>query len=76
MCDTQIVKGSEFLRKLKRLAHRQGLHLEYDPEICMGSHGRLRMGTSCTTLKDPKKELGKGLLRSMCHDLEIDPRDL
>lgn len=54
LCETQMVKGSEFLRKLR------GWRLESDSTI----------------LKDPKKELGAGLLRSKCRDLGIEPRDL
>jgi hypothetical protein len=34
------------------------------------------LDTASTTLKDPKKELGKGLLRAMCRDLKIETRDL
>ena len=41
-----------------------------------GSHGRLFVGHRFTTLKDLQKEIGKGLLRSMCADLGIDPREL
>ena len=41
-----------------------------------GSHGRVWLKTASTTLKDPKKELGTGLLRDMCRDLGIEPRDL
>ena len=76
MCYIQFVKGSEFLRKLQRLARRLGSRFEYDPGVGKGSHGLLFFGRFRTTLKDPKKDLGKGLLRAMCHDLEIDPRDL
>ena len=76
MCETQQVRGNEFLRKLQRLANRKGIHFEYDAALGKGSHGRVRFGELRTTLKDPKKELGKGLLRSMCNDLGIDPSDL
>lgn len=41
-----------------------------------GSHGRVYFGGGITTLKDPKKEIGKGLLRAMCSDLGIEPQDL
>jgi len=30
----------------------------------------------CTTLKDRRKEIGRGLLDAMLHDLDIDRRDL
>jgi len=70
------MKGSEFLRKLRRLAHSRGMRFEYEPAHGKGSHGRVWFGGAATTLKDPKKELGTGLLRQMCRDLKIDSRDL
>jgi mRNA interferase HicA len=42
----------------------------------VGSHGTVYVGEHMTVVKDLKKELGKGLFRSMCRDLEIDPREL
>ena len=76
LCDTGHVKGSEFLRKLQRLARRRRIRFQYDPGLGKGSHGRVWFEAASTTLKDPKKELGTGLLRAMCHDLGIEPRDL
>jgi mRNA interferase HicA len=76
LCDTGTVKGSEFLRKLRRLARRSGVRFQYEPSLGKGSHGRVWLETASTILKDPKKELGTGLLRDMCRDLRIDPRDL
>ena len=76
LCDTEAVKGSEFLRKLQRLARRRGVRFQYDPGLGKGSHGRVWLEASSTILKDPKKELGTGLLRDMCRDLGIGPRDL
>jgi len=76
LCDIANVKGREFLRKLGRLAHRRDLHYAYEPSEGKGSHGRIYLGGGITTLKDPKKEIGKGLLRAMCSDLGIEPQDL
>jgi mRNA interferase HicA len=76
LCDTGTLRGSEFLRKLQRLARRRGVRFQYDPGLGKGSHGRVWLETASTTLKDPKKELGTGLLRDMCRDLGIEPRDL
>jgi mRNA interferase HicA len=70
------MRGSGFLRKLQRLARRRGVRFQYDPSLGKGSHGRVWLETLSTTLKDPKKELGTGLLREMCRDLGIEPRDL
>ena len=76
LCDTGAVKGSEFLRKLHRLARRRGVRFQYEPGLGKGSHGRVWLESGSSTLKDPKKELGTGLLRDMCRDLGIEPRDL
>jgi hypothetical protein len=76
MCDTGFVKGSEFLRKLHRVARRRHTTLLYEPSLGKGSHGRVWLGSASTTLKDPKKEVGPGLLRAMCRDLGIEPSDL
>jgi len=61
---------------LQRLARRRGLGFQYNSSLGKGSRGRVWLETESTILKDPKKELGTGLLRSMCRDLKIEPRDL
>jgi mRNA interferase HicA len=48
----------------------------FNPRHGDGSHGRLYYGTAFTTLKDRKKELGKGPLRGTCSDLGIDPKEV
>jgi hypothetical protein len=52
------------------------LRFQYDSSLGKGSHGRVWLEADSTILKDPKKELGTGLLRAMCRDLKIEPRDL
>jgi hypothetical protein len=47
-----------------------------DTRAGRGSHRIVYFGTRRTTVKDLKKELGKGLFRRMCSDLGIDPTDL
>ena len=70
------MRGSEFLRKLKRLARARERRFQYEPGPGKGSHGRVWVDEMSTTVKDPKKELGRGLLQAMCRDLGIDPHDL
>ena len=62
------MKGSEFLRKVKRY--------RWVPSRGACSHGTVYVGERSAVVKDLKKELGPGLFRSMCGDLDIDPRDL
>jgi hypothetical protein len=68
--------GHEFLRKLNRLARERQVPFAYDPRHGKGSHGRVFYGSFSTTLKDPKKELGPGLIGKMRRDLEIKADDL
>ena len=50
--------------------------MEFLPDRGKGSHGRVYLGSARTAVKDLKKEIGPGLLRKMCRDLGIDPKDL
>ncbi len=76
MCETRFVRGSEFLRKLRVLARRNGVELRFEAARGKGSHGTVFFGAASTVLKDRRKELGIGLLRAMCNDLGIRPQDL
>ena len=53
-----------------------GVAVYYDAARGKGSHGTLYYGTRRTTLKDPRAELGRGLLRRMLADLGLVPSDL
>lgn len=71
-----VVNGSEFLRKLKKLARRRGLAVVLVPDKGNGSHGRVYFGDQFTTIKDLKKEIAPGLLGGMLHDLGIRKEEL
>lgn len=68
--------GDEFYRKVRKLGEQNGIPVSFVGRHGKGSHGRLYYGNAFTTLKDRRKELGPGLLRKMCRDLEIDPDTL
>lgn len=70
------MKGSEFLKKLKKLGKSKGIAVEFIAERGKGSHGTVYYGDRKTTLKDRKQEIGKGLFHKMCEQLEIDPNEL
>jgi mRNA interferase HicA len=74
--DNAGVKGSEFLRQVKRFAKRKKLAYRWVPERGSGSHGTLYVGDSFTVVKDLKKELGPGLLSDMYKQLGIRKEDL
>lgn len=70
------MKGSEFERRVRRLARSRQVSCQFVADKGKGSHGRLYLGDEFTTLKDRKKEIGRDLLAKMCADLKIDPREL
>jgi len=72
------MKGTEFLRKLRKLGKANGVPVSYanTRSTGRGSHGKVSYRPERTILKDPKKELGAGLLGKMCADLGIDKNDL
>jgi mRNA interferase HicA len=49
------VNGSEFLRKVKRIAQWRKLAYRWHPERGSGSHGTLYLGDKLTVVKDLKK---------------------
>ena len=69
------VNGKEFEKRVRWLARHKGLKIRFEPHG-KGSHCCLYYGERFTTLKDRKKEVGKGLYRAMCSQLGICPDDL
>ena len=70
------MKGSEFERRVQKLARIRKVTCAFVADRGKGSHGRLYFGNEFTTLKDWKKEIGHALLAKMCRDLKIDPHHL
>jgi mRNA interferase HicA len=68
--------GNEFLERLKRYADTRGLPLVLQESRGKGSHAKLQLGNRFTWIPDRRKEIGKGLLHSMCKDLGITTRDV
>jgi mRNA interferase HicA len=76
MYDLQPVNGAELVRKLKRLAKQRGVDFSYESRHGKGSHGQLLFGDGLATMKDPKKEIGPGLLHDMLKQLGLSKDDL
>ena len=72
----QPVRGAEFIRRVRKLGRRNDVPVAYDARRGAGSHGRVYYGTRFTIFIDPRHEIARGLLRKMCRDLGIDPRDI
>jgi hypothetical protein len=70
------MNGSEFERKVRRIARKRGVQVSFDSGHGKGSHGRLYYGSRFTTLKDRRKEIGPGLLKAMLDQLGLTRSDL
>jgi hypothetical protein len=71
------VSGNKLLRKLRRLADRQGAYFTFDPSGGKGGHGTIKFGERETTLRSSRqKEIPRGTLRKMLSQLGITPQDL
>lgn len=68
--------GAEFVRRVRKVGHRTGVQVRFDPRQGKGSHGRLYYGRRFTTVKDRAKEISPGLLHSMLRQLELSERDI
>ena len=66
----------KLLKKLRKVARQRGEHLEFIKKHGKGSHGTICLGERCTTMKDRKKEIGKGLLNAMLEQLGVDKDEL
>ncbi len=65
------MNGRQFVRHVRKWAKDNGLNVRFIASEGPGSHGTLYVGNRKTTVKDRKKEIGKGLLKKMLADLEI-----
>lgn len=70
------MKGSDLIRRLRKLAHRRGLLMELRAERGKGSHATLRLGDRLTIIRNPKDELKTGTLHAMLKQLGLTLRDL
>lgn len=70
------MKGSEFLRKVKKLCDERGWSYEWHEDLGKGSHGILRVNGKVTTVRYLKDELKEGTLHGMLRQLQIKKKDL
>ena len=61
--------------RVRKWARERDLEVRFVASEGSGSHGTLYAGDRRTTVKDRKKEIGKGLLNKMLADLGIDRDD-
>ncbi len=61
---------------MNRLGRARGVPVRFEARRGKGSHGRLHYGDRFTTVKNRKKEIGKGLLAAMLRQLGLAPDEL
>lgn len=66
------MNGREFIVRARRWARSRKLGVRFMASEGAGSHGTLYVGDRKTTVKDRRKEIGKGLLARMLADLGVD----
>ena len=70
------MNGRQFIARVRKWAKTRNLEVRFVASEGSGSHGTLYAGDRKTTVKDRRKEIGKGLLAKMLADLEIDKDEL
>jgi mRNA interferase HicA len=72
----ELLKGSEFVRRVQRVAKKKGIRAEYKAERGKGSHGTLYFGDKRTVVRNLKDELKTGTFHAMLKQLGIKDSDL
>ena len=66
------MNGRQFIARVRKWARSRNLEVRFVASEGAGSHGTLYAGERRTTVKDRKKDIGKGLLAKMLTDPGID----
>jgi mRNA interferase HicA len=70
------MKGSEFLRKIKKLGKEKDIKVELIQRRGKGSHSTLLYGQRFTIIRNLKDELKTGTYNAMLKQLDINENDL
>ena len=76
MSDNVGMKGSEFLRRLRRFARLNNMTCQFVAERGKGSHGTIYLNNRRTVIRNLKDELKPGTLHAMTKQLGIEESDL
>ena len=69
------MNGRQFIARVRKWARSRNLEVRFEASEGAGLHGTLYAGGRRTTVKDRKKDIGKGLLARMLTDPGIDGED-
>lgn len=70
------MRGSEFVRRVRKAGRRSGVTVLFTAERGKGSHGTLYFGGSFTIVRDLKDELKTGTLHAMLKQLGLTLKDI
>lgn len=70
------MKGSELVRRLRKIGRKHGIHVELVPERGKGSHSLLYFGNHFTVIRDLRDEIKTGTLHAMLKQLGLTAQDL
>ena len=76
MSDHENMKGSELVRKIRKVGRRRGVPVELRMERGKGSHATLYYGDRLTVIRHLSDELRTGTTRAMLKQLGLTLRDL
>ncbi len=70
------MKGSEFIRRIQRLAKYRHLECNVDKKRGKGSHVTLYFGNQHTIVRNPKDELKTGTFNAMLKQLGLKKEEV
>jgi mRNA interferase HicA len=70
------MKGSELIRRLRKLGRQEGVTVDFVPQRGKGSHGTLYFGERFAIVRDLKDELKTGTLHAVLKQLGLTLQDL
>ena len=76
MSENELMKGNEFIRKIKRLAKKRGIEAYVDKKRGKGRHVTLYFGERLTIVRNPSQELKTGTIKAMLKQLGLEENDI
>ncbi len=70
------MRGTEFVRRVRKLGRKRGILVELQAERGKGSHGTLYFGERFTIVRSLKDEIKTGTLHAMLKQLGLNLDDL
>lgn len=70
------MKGSEFIKRVRKFSKKQGMYFECVAERGKGSHCTLYLGKRHTIIRNLKDELKTGTLNAMLKQICLNKKDI